>query len=367
MRVLVMGGTQFNGLALVHELASTGHEVTILNRGQSEADLPLGIHRVYADRTDESQMRDVLAGVDVDAVIDVSAYRPEDVELMVDIFRGRIAHYIFISSTVIYAASDLLPIGEDHPVDRSSNQNEYGINKLLCEDILIREWRENRFPASIVAFSMVMGAGNILPDREQRMFQRLLQDRPILIPGDGTTVQQIGHADDQSRALRMLLGQPISFGERYNLTGGDYFTQEGYVDTFAEVVSRTADKVFIPASLMNDLWDGRVDVELPTAQAKVDIRSKEKTNHLLVSRFMMTMLVQQIAPHIHRWNRHAIFSVEKLRRHVGWEPLYPFARSVERTYRWYESAGLAKTQTFDFAFEDQLIRLARERIAKEKS
>jgi len=367
MRVLVMGGTQFNGLALVHELASTGHDVTILNRGQSEADLPLGIHRVYADRTNESQMRDVLAGVDVDAVIDVSAYRPEDVELMVDIFRGRIAHYIFISSTVIYAASDLLPISEDHPVERNSNQNEYGLNKLLCEDILIREWRENRFPGSIVAFSMVMGAGNILPDREQRMFQRLLQDRPILIPGDGTTVQQIGHADDQSRALRMLLGQPISFGERYNLTGGDYFTQEGYVDTFAEVVGKTADKVFIPASLMNDLWEGRVDVELPTVQAKVDIRSKEKTNRLLVNRFMMTMLVQQIAPHIHRWNRHAIFSVDKLRRHVGWEPQFPFARSVERTYRWYESAGLAKTQTFDFAFEDQLLRLARERIAKETS
>ena len=31
-RVLVMGGTQFNGLALVHELVRSGHDVTILNR-----------------------------------------------------------------------------------------------------------------------------------------------------------------------------------------------------------------------------------------------------------------------------------------------------------------------------------------------
>ena len=37
MRVLVMGGTQFNGLALVHDLANTGHQVVILNRGKSEA------------------------------------------------------------------------------------------------------------------------------------------------------------------------------------------------------------------------------------------------------------------------------------------------------------------------------------------
>lgn len=363
MRVLVMGGTQFNGLALVHELASAGHQVVILNRGQSQADLPLGIERVYADRTQPDQMRDVLKSVDVDAVIDVSAYRPEDVELMVEIFRGRIAHYIFISSTVIYAASDHFPITEDHPVERGPIQNEYGQNKLKCEDILIREWREHRFPASIVAFSMVMGARNILPDREQRMFQRLLQDRPILIPGNGRTMQQIGHADDQARALRMLLGQPISFGERYNLTGGDYFTQEGYVDTFARVVGREPEKRFIPASLMEDLWQGRVEVVLPQVQAKVDIRSKDKVSPILINRFMLSMLVQQIAPHIHHWDRHALFSVDKLRRHCGWEPGMPFERAVERTWRWYQNAGLPETQTFDFGFEDQLLRLVEERTA----
>ena len=79
MRVLVMGGTQFNGLALVHELARTGHQVVILNRGQTQADLPVGVERVYADRTDHDQMRDVLGAVVVDAVIDVSAYLPADV------------------------------------------------------------------------------------------------------------------------------------------------------------------------------------------------------------------------------------------------------------------------------------------------
>ena len=66
MRVLVMGGTQFNGLALVHELCRTGHEVVILNRGKTEADLPHGVERVFADRTNHDQMREVLGGVDVD-------------------------------------------------------------------------------------------------------------------------------------------------------------------------------------------------------------------------------------------------------------------------------------------------------------
>jgi len=360
MRVLVMGGTQFNGLALVHELAQTGHEVVILNRGQTEADLPFGVERVFADRTNHDQMREVLGAVDVDAVIDVSAYLPEDVELMVDIFRGRIAHYIFISSTVIYAESDHLPISEGHPVERGPDQNPYGRNKLLCEDILKREWRENRFPCSIVPFSMVMGAGNILPDREQRMFQRILRDRPILIPGNGRTVQQIGHADDQARALRMMLGKPITFGERYNLTGRDYFTQEGYVDTFASLLGKEVEKVFIPAAMMDQMWSGDLNVKLPQTQAKADTRSGFNTSDVERNRFMLTMLVQQIAPNIHRWDRSAFFDVDKLRRDVGWVPELTFPAAVERTWRWYQSAGLPETQEFDFSFEDELIRMARD-------
>jgi nucleoside-diphosphate-sugar epimerase len=357
MRVLVMGGTQFNGLALVHDLASTGHQVVILNRGKSEAKLPLGVERVYADRTKPDQMRDVLRSVDVDAVIDVTAYRPEEVELMIEIFRGRIEHYVFISSTVIYAASDLLPITEDHPVERGPAQQEYGRNKLLCEDILVRAWREQRFPATTVCYSMVMGAGNILPDREQRMFQRLLRGRPILIPGNGRMLQQIGHADDQARAQRMLLCNPKTYGQRYNLTGGDYFSQEGYVDTFSQILDRPAEKVFIAPALMNDLWEGRVEIEMPATQSKVDIRNKDKASRVMMSRFMLTMLVQQIAPNIHYWDRSTIYSIDKLKRHTGWEPELDFSRSVERTWRWYQAEGLDKTQEFDFGFEDELVKL----------
>ena len=110
---------------------------------------------------------------------------------------------------------------------------------------------------------MVFGPHNILPDREQRMFVRLQQGRPILIPGDGTTLAQVGHVDDQARALRMLMAKPATFGRRYNLTGADFFTAEGYVDIFARVVGVEPNKVFVPAPLMDDLFDGRVSARGP--------------------------------------------------------------------------------------------------------
>lgn len=59
MKVLVMGGTRFNGLALVQELVKWGHEVTVLNRGQSAARLPRAVRRLYADRTNREQLREV--------------------------------------------------------------------------------------------------------------------------------------------------------------------------------------------------------------------------------------------------------------------------------------------------------------------
>ena len=216
-RVLVMGGTQFNGLALVHELVRSGHDVKIINRGQTEASLPDGIPRLKADRSDPDQIRDVLSGLEFDVVQDMTAYHPEDVALIVEILSGKIEHYIFASSTVIYEATDILPITEKHPKERGDSQIEYGLHKLLCQDIL-EEAHENGFPATTVAFAMVYGPRNIIPDREQRMFARMELGRPVLIPGDGTTISQVGHVDDQASALEALMCKPVSFGRLYNIT-----------------------------------------------------------------------------------------------------------------------------------------------------
>ena len=359
MRVLVMGGTQFNGLALVKELVRNGHDVTVLNRGRTKADLPRSVRRLYGDRTDHSALRELFRREEFDCVQDMSAYHPEDVKLMYEIFRGRIGHYVFASSTVIYAASDILPIAEDHPVERGPNQNEYGLHKLMCEDFLVQKQREEGFPATIVPFSMVFGPNNLMPDREQRMFVRLLRGRKILIPGDGTTLGQVGHVDDQARALRLLMGRSQTFGKRYNVTGKQYYTDDGYVDTMASVLGVEPEKVYIPALVMDDLWDGRLPLELGApAKANVDIRTSdaERARAAQTQRlYVLARLVQRLAPHLHRWNRSVCFDIEALRRDAGWEPEYTFRAMVEQTYDWFLATGRDKTADFDFGFEDRLL------------
>jgi nucleoside-diphosphate-sugar epimerase len=95
MRVLVMGGTLFNGYALVRELVRTGHDVTILNRGKTQVELPRSVRRVIGDRTDHDRIHELFRNEEFDCVHDMSAYHPEDVELMYDVFRGKIGHYVF--------------------------------------------------------------------------------------------------------------------------------------------------------------------------------------------------------------------------------------------------------------------------------
>ena len=102
---------------------------------------------------------------------DISGYHPDDVALMMELFEGRTGRYVFASSTVVYAASNHLPITEDHPVERGAPQIEYGANKLLCEDALMAAHAERGFPATVVYFSMVYGPPKCSPCSHTRSFR----------------------------------------------------------------------------------------------------------------------------------------------------------------------------------------------------
>lgn len=365
-----MGGTQFNGLAVVHELVRSGHDVTILNRGQTEAPLPDGLTRLYGDRTNHDQMREVLGGLRFDAVFDLTSYHRSDVELMVEIFEDTTDHYIFASSTVIYAASDILPIAESFPLERGKPQIEYGAGKIEAEDFLIEYAASRagagrshtRLPYTIVPFSMVFGPRNIIPDREQRMFKRLIDGRPILIPGDGTTLVQVCHVNDQARALVELMGNEAAFGERVNITNPKVISDLGYVHTMADVIGVEPTIVHVPHDVMDGLWEGDITFDHGAATStNIDIRSsdkgkKERTGPSpLRTRFKMATIVQRLAPNIHRWNRNTFFSVEKLQSMTNWAPEHDFRSMVEHTYDWFTTEGLADTVDFDWTFEDQIL------------
>jgi len=61
MKTLVLGGTGFVGRRLVEVLTADGACVTVLNRGVTPVELPPGVARLVADRSDATSMCAALA------------------------------------------------------------------------------------------------------------------------------------------------------------------------------------------------------------------------------------------------------------------------------------------------------------------
>jgi nucleoside-diphosphate-sugar epimerase len=334
--------------------------VTVLNRGLTKATIPPRVRQLTGDRTDAHRMRTLLGSETFDCIYDMCAYHPPDVEMMTDLFRDRTGHYLFISSIAIYAPSQIMPITEDFPVDRGPKQNEYGLHKIQCEDYLLAEHDASGFPVTTVVLPMVIGPRNIMPDREQRMFVRLQKGRPILIPGDGTALGQVGYVEDHAEALCAMMGRSNTFGQRYNLTGAQFFSDEGYVDVFADVMGTEAGKVFIPADLMDRLWDGEIETGRGRLTSHIDIRSShsERENSAArMQRWQLATLIQKAQPNLHRWNQSLVLSADKLARDVGWRPRHNFRQAVEETFEWFLQHQQLDHTDFDFSFEDSIFDL----------
>lgn len=366
MRVLVIGGSAFNGRSLVPVLVREGHDVTVCNRGRTPIEHPAGVELIAADRTDHDALRSALGGTEWDCVIDMTAYHPEDVEVMVDLFAGSTGHYIFVSSTVIYAAASPEhpgPITEQHPVEREGAQFEYGLDKILCEDLLLAAHADQGFPATIVALGMSFGPHNAIVNREQRMFARMLTGRPILMPGDGSTQTVVGYVDDQSEAFASLMGVDASFGRRFNLTGDDPHSDERYVRAFAEVTGAQPDVINVPAELMDQLWDNEIQLTPPKgSRSSMDIRPTDAAfakvaPHL--HKLPVSSLTQRLQPSIHRWDSDSRFAVDSLKEVSGWAPKHTFEQAVADAYDWWRGTDLLDTVEQDWTFEDEILALIR--------
>src|SRR5438874_1363464 len=298
MKVLVMGGSRFNGLALVEELVRAGHDVTTFNRGQTNTDLPRQVHQLYGDRKDIPDLKEKLGREEFDVVQDTSAYVLEDVQSMVEILAGRTGHYIFASSCAVYdpVFERVLPINEDTPLNWSeAPNNSYGRNKAFCEKFLVDAYRRNGFPASITRYPMVYGPRNFSPQRESLMFTRLLMGRPILIPGDGMTLGHLSYVRDQATAQRKMMLNQRTFGQAYNMAQTEYYSDESYVDVCAEIVGAKAEKVFIPTHIATEAYDT-----------------------------MPYPIMQRHGVRLVDWRKNSVFSTRKFEEHVGYAQEHTF-------------------------------------------
>lgn len=238
MKVLFIGGTGIISTSVTALAVERGIDLSLLRRGRHEAELPSSVRTISADITDEAATAQALAGLDFDAVVDWRAYTLADIERDLRLFRGRTRQFVFISSASAYQK----PVARYLITEATPLANpywQYSRDKIACEERLMRAWREDGFPVTIVRPSLTYGDSQIVLavnswQRSYTAVDRMRRGRKVIVPGDGTSLWVITHASDFAVGLVGLLGKPQALGEAFHITGDEVLTWDQYYRLTAE-------------------------------------------------------------------------------------------------------------------------------------
>lgn len=320
MKVLVMGGNRYIGVQLVQELVRQGHDVTVLN--SHEAPLPEGVRRLHGQRHEPGALEALLLPLrnDFDAVFDNTAYLPAHVAPMIDIFRGRVKHFVFTSSIAVYEPADVLPIDESGHVGRDAETALYGAyaaGKVQCEELLASEFEKNGLPFTSLRVAHSCGPMSPAVTREPGTFVRLEQGRPLILAGKVDATVHFIHTRDVARALCAVLGKEAAAGQIYNIAGKQFSSIVGYMRSMARAVGVEPEILVMPT-------------DLPAHLRSPIVHWLEATIGSMV------------------------FSIEKARRELDWEPQLSLQEGLADSYAWFRNGGRER-YNYDFTADDEIL------------
>lgn len=229
MKVLVLGGTRFMGVATVERLLGAGHEVTIYNRGTRPNPWPGRVEALIGDRTPR-----VIAAISArrfDGVVDFSAYTAEDSAALLAV-QGSVQRLVHISSGTVYR-HDQGPSSERAAYGPEPLWGAYAGGKIDCERLLRRE-RATGLATTVLRFPWVLGPANYA-DRERFVLNRLLDGEEVLLPGDGQALQQFLSADQAAAAIVAALENFGTGWRPFNIAAPGATSLESFVCACADV------------------------------------------------------------------------------------------------------------------------------------
>ena len=254
MKALFIGGTGTISTAITEQLAAQGCELYLLNRGSRNDSLPDGVHILQGDINDEEQVKALTRGMSFDVVADFIAFRTEHVERDYRLFAGKTKQYIFISSASAYQKplSDYR-ITESTPL--SNPHWEYSRNKIACEQYLMKQYREQGFPITIVRPSHTYGDRSIPlgvhgAKGSWQVARRMLAGRPVIIHGDGTSLWTMTHNSDFAKGFIGLMGNIHAIGESVHITSDESVTWNQIHEIIADALGVKLNAVHVSSEFL---------------------------------------------------------------------------------------------------------------------
>ncbi len=305
MKVLFIGGTGLISSACTRLALERGLDLFLLNRGH-DPDRAEGATSLIADLRDEAAVQRALAGHRFDAVVDWMAFNVGDIERDLRLFANRVDQFVFISSASAYRK----PLGdwllrEDSPL--ANPFWDYARNKIACEVHLMQAYREDGFPVTVVRPSLTYGDTQVplAVNSWQRPFTaiaRMRQGKPLIVPGDGTSLWTITHNSDFAKGFVGLLGRPQATGHAFNIMSDEVLTWD-------EIYRQVAAAAGVEARIVH-----------------------------IASDFIAACLPEMGGTLLGDKSVSAVFDTTKIKRFVpDFHATTPFAEGIRRTVAWFDA------------------------------
>ena len=257
MKILFIGGTGTISMAITRLLCEQGHELYLLNRGSRNASLPENVKLIRADIGSEAEVAEKLEGMSFDCVGEFIGFVPEQLERDFRLFNGKTGQFIYISSASAYRKPmQGYVITEETPLENP--YWEYSRNKKACEEYLMERCRKERFPVTIVRPSHtydersvplgVHGNGG-----SWQVVKRIMEGKPVIIHGDGTSLWTITHNSDFAKAYAGLIGNPKAIGEAFHITSDESVSWNEIYGYIAEAVGKELKPCYVSSRTLADL------------------------------------------------------------------------------------------------------------------
>jgi nucleoside-diphosphate-sugar epimerase len=292
------------GRPLVARLQAQGHALTLFTRGKNP--VPAGVEHLCGDRSSDEGLS-ALQGRNFDVIVDSSGRKQADSSRVVAITGAPSHRFVYVSSAGVYADSEQWPLDESSPTDPQSRH----AGKADTEAWL----RKEGIPFTSFRPTYIYGPGNYNPV-ERWFFDRIVHDRPIPLPGDGSTITQLGHVEDLAEAMARCIEVDAAANRIYNCSGKQGISFRGLIRAAAVACGRDHDDLDLRSFNPSDLD--------PKARKAFPLR----LNHFLTD-------------------------ITRVERELAWQPSFDLAKGLADSY----SNDYAKSPTAapDFSSDEALI------------
>lgn len=334
MRILIIGGTRFTGPHIVRRLNELGHELLLLNRGNSSASLPPGVKSIHTDRRQLGDHASDLRVFAPQVVLDMVPMQEEDAVEVMRMFKGIARRVIAISSQDVYRAYGVLiglepgppeeaPLKEDSPLReklypyRKGSDPEhvyYHYDKIPVERCYMGD---PELPGTILRYPMVYGPG----DYQHRTFEylkRMDDGRPAILLEEGAANWRLtkGYVENMAAGVVLAVTDPRAAGRIYNIGEREALNEADWV----RAIGRAAG------------WQGEVIVLV-----------RERTpKHLLPD---------------HNTQQDLVTDASRIREELGYDEVISPDEALRRTIEWERANPPQEVDEsrFDYEAEDAVL------------